>query len=151
MRWLLCIGENILSFKYFCSFMSSIHGLKVPLRPTVASERLYSEGCDSYRVLGPATSHQKHSCRVAIRGGSAILLTCQNLPKPTFSASIFGGKIFQETGKLRLFAVPGKNEGLNLEIWGWLSHLDSLGRCHQLKNLRGFLMTTSIIYLGKRI
>lgn len=88
---------------------------------------------ESYRAPGPATTHQKHGCKVAIRSGPDAGSNCQNIPKPAFSASILGGKIFLETGKSRLYTVPGKNEGLNLGIWGWLHHLDSLGRCHQLK------------------
>lgn len=88
---------------------------------------------DSHRAPGPASMHQTHACRVAISGGPATWSSCQNLQKPAFSASILGGKIFQEMSKWRLFAVPGKNEGLNLGTWRWLNHLDSLGRCHQLK------------------
>ena len=104
MGWLLWMGENVLSFKCFCSFKRSGHGLN---------------GIHSC------------ACRVALRDGPALGSTGPNLQKPALPASILAGKIFRETGKLRLLAVPGKNKGLNLGIWGWLNHLDDLGKCHQ--------------------
>ena len=138
MGWLLWMGENVLSFKRFCSLKRSGHGLN---------------------------GIRSCACRVALRDGPALGSTGPNLQKPAFPASILEGKIFRETGKLRLLAVPRENKnpkdggawgaaiygvtqsrtrlkrlsssssrenkGLSLGIWGWLDHLDVLRRCRQ--------------------
>lgn len=117
--------QTFLCFKEFC-----------PWTQRSSEDQLWLlRGCilragDSFRAPGAATTHQKYGCRqtseVAWTLGQLVATSKSLLFLLPFLASL-------ETGMPRLYAVPGRNEGLNLRIWGWLNHCDSLERCHQLK------------------